>query len=263
MEIRTICTNGFAMRYFRFGNEQGQPLVIIPGVALKSVMEAASAVKAQYRAFAGDYDIYVFDRREDMPQDFSVRDMAADTVRALELLHPGAADLYGVSQGGMIAMLAATARPESVRKLAVCSTSPYIPRQAAEVFSCWTRLAAEKQTAELMLSFAENIYSESFRSKFGDIFPEFAKTVTDTDLKRFIAMSGSFGELDIRDSIRKISCPVLVLAGDSDRLFAPCCAEKTAALTGGELHIYSGAAHAVYDEEPDVLVRLKEFLDRN
>ena len=76
MDIRTISTDGITMKYFRFGNTQGQPFVIIPGVAVKSVMLSYEMIVRQYGTIAESCDVYVIDRREDMPDRYNVYDMA-------------------------------------------------------------------------------------------------------------------------------------------------------------------------------------------
>lgn len=112
-----------------------------------------------------------------------------------------------------------------------------------------------------MESFAENIYSDSNRKKCHKAFVEFAKMVTDDDLHRFLCMVKGMGYIDIRDMLCDIKCPVLALGGELDMVFTAVPTREIAAATGAELHIYSEGSHAVYDEEPDVLARIKAFTD--
>ncbi|MBQ6181273.1 MAG: alpha/beta fold hydrolase [Ruminococcus sp.] len=134
MNIDTINTGDLSVRYFRFGNLSGQPFIIIPGVALKSVVNSADFIANQYKTLADSFCIYVFDRREDMPEEYSVYDMAEDTEKAMDELGLAGAIIYGVSQGGMIAQVIALKRPDLVSRLVLCSTAPYIPEQAHAVY---------------------------------------------------------------------------------------------------------------------------------
>lgn len=235
--------------------------MIIPGVAIKSVMDSAEFVAVQYRSLAADRDIYVFDRREDLQKEQSIYDMAGDIIAAMDMLDIKNADIYGVSQGGMIAQVIAAQRKDLVRRLILCSTAAYIPQASRPIFERWIDLAQNKDVVGLMESFAETIYSDSYRKKCHQAFIEFAKMVNDDDLQRFLCMVKGMADLDIRGSLGDIKCPVLALGAMKDNIFTARPTEEIASATGAMVHIYSEGSHAVYDEEPDVLVRIKEFTD--
>ena len=78
MEIQALKFNGCSVRYFSFGAEHKQPLVIIPGVAIKSVMESADLIAAQYDELAESHHIFVIDRRTVVDRTYSINDMAED-----------------------------------------------------------------------------------------------------------------------------------------------------------------------------------------
>jgi len=60
---------------------------------------------------AKGYRVYVFDRRKDMPAGYTVRRMAEDTLAVMRSLGIFRADLFGASQGGMIALAMAALQP--------------------------------------------------------------------------------------------------------------------------------------------------------
>ena len=76
--IFTAKTARCTMQYFRFGTGE-KTMVILPGLAIQSVMGSAQAVAEAYKDFAADYTVYLFDRRMDLPEDYPVREMAKDT----------------------------------------------------------------------------------------------------------------------------------------------------------------------------------------
>lgn len=259
MDICTIKTEEITLRYFRFGNEHGQPFVIIPGVAIKSVMESAELIAGQYSLIAEEFDIYVLDRRDDMPDKYSVYDMADDTIKAMDTIGLHSAVIYGVSQGGMIAQVIATSRPDLVSRMVLCSTAPYIPDKSAQILNVWVENAEKNNISELMLSFAENVYSASYCEKNREAFSELSKMITKDDLRRFIITVKGGSGFDIREQLACIKCPLLVIAADMDKIFDIELSAEIIKRTNGELYIYKGQAHAVYDEEIDVLRRIKEF----
>ena len=262
MSIHTLNNDKLTISYCRFGNPDGQPFVILPGLALKSVLESVKMIEQHYKLLADEYDVYLFDRRSDIPECYSIYDMADDTAAALDMLSLKNADIYGVSQGGMMAQIIAVERPDLVRRLALCSTASYIPETSAKTIGAWAEYAERKEVEKLVLSFAGDVYTKAYYEKFRGAFIEFGKTVNDEDLHRFVIMANSCNGYDVRSRLNEIKAPVLVIGAENDKLFSPEIASETAMLTGGELYIYENEAHSVYDENIDVVSRIKEFSDR-
>ena len=70
------------MDYLRFGKEDGEKFVILPGLSLKSVMGSADAIISAYSLLADDYDVYLFDHVREEPDGYTIADMAKDTLAA-------------------------------------------------------------------------------------------------------------------------------------------------------------------------------------
>ena len=62
IQIETIKTDSFDMKFFRFGKGK-KPYVIIPGISIQTVMNSADTIAENYAVMADEYEIYVFDRR--------------------------------------------------------------------------------------------------------------------------------------------------------------------------------------------------------
>lgn len=260
MAVQTIQTKTLSMCYLRFGNPEGQPFVILPGVAVRSVMLSEDAIRAQYGALAETYDLYVLDRRTDMPELYPVMAMAEDTCQALDALHLQGAVVYGVSQGGMIALAMAVQRPDLVGKLVLCSTAAHTTPALLHIMQEWDSLAAVETVPALMRSFAENVYTPAYCEMYRDAFQAFGSTVTAEDLHRFRIMLRGLAGFDVRERLQQIQCPVLVMAGAQDKLFGTEAAQTIAASTQAALAVFPDGAHGVYDEDPDVLGRIIAFL---
>ncbi len=259
MNIETVKTDDLSCRFFRFGNRLGQPFVIIPGIALKSVMDSAELIARQYAQLSEFFDIYLIDRREDMPAEYSVYDMADDTAKVMYSIGIRNAVIYGVSQGGMIAQLIAAGYPDLAGRLIVCSTAPCLQDTAADKLRIWADCAEQRDIPGLIASFAENVYSQGYYDKYRDAFAAFGSMITNEDLERFLVMVKGTKDFDIRDKLEGIRCPVLVIAGGKDRIFGTAPSEEIARITGGKLLIYENDAHSVYDENPDVTEQIMAF----
>ena len=107
------------MNYITFGKGE-KPLILIQGLSTRSIKGAAFSVAYMYRMFARDYKVYLFDRRENISDSITVRNLATDIAMAMDTLKITNADIFGVSQGGMIAQYLAIDRPDLVNQLVWC-----------------------------------------------------------------------------------------------------------------------------------------------
>lgn len=258
-----VTINGFSMEYLKFGNGI-KNLVILPGLSLQSVLLYAPAIVKQYELFTNDFTVYLFDRRIELPENYPISDMAYDTVQAIK--HLGLKDIFvfGASQGGMIAMEIAVQYPELAKKLVLCSTAMRMNVERFSVIDEWVKLAKNNDKENLFLSFGENIYPKEFFEKFKEVFIDMSKSVTDTDLKRFITMADGGRNFDISDNADKIKCPVMLVSDNDDKVFGTEPTMEIAEIfksnNGFEMKIYSGFGHAVYDTSPDFKNQMYHFL---
>ena len=250
------------MDHFRFGDGK-KTLVIIPGLSVQSVMGSADAVAEEYAIFAKDFSVYLFDRRRDLPQKYTVYDMADDTAEAIENLGLKDVYLFGASQGGMIAMCIALRFPHLVRKLALCSTAPEVSGDRMSVIDEWTDLAERGDAAGLYGSFAKKVYPASVYEQYSPALGLLASSVTEEELDRFIILAEGTKGFDVSDKLRSLMCPVLAAGSEDDEVLGGDAIHKMIGLLsdteGFESIIYNGYGHAAYDTAPDFRERLYAF----
>ncbi len=262
IQIETVETGSFTMDYFRFGHGS-ETLVILPGLSVQSVMLSADAVAEAYRLLADDFTVYVFDRRNELPDAYSVNEAALDTAEALRALGLRNVSVLGASQGGMMAMVMAVEQPELVQKLILCSAAAGMDEQRYKTIDSWVRLAKAGNAADLYLAFGEAIYPEELFGQSRELFVEAAKSVTDEELDRFVILAEGMRGFDVTRDLKNISCPVLVIGARDDRLLGADASEQIADALNGQntvLHMYDGYGHAVYDTAPDFKERVLSFL---
>lgn len=68
-----------------------------------------------YRTYAKYFKVYLFSRKNMIPKDYTIADMADDQAKVLKTLGISDACVMGVSQGGMISMHLAAKYPELVQ----------------------------------------------------------------------------------------------------------------------------------------------------
>ena len=263
----TVHTYRFRMNYFRFGKGE-KTMVILPGLSVQSVIGSAEAVADEYAAFSDEYTVYVFDRREDLPGSYTVEEMARDTAEAFRLLGLSDIDLFGASQGGMIAMVIAQEHPELIHSLVLGSSSCRVTDEQYSVIDEWAGFARAGDAKGLYLSFGEKVYPEDIFLQYRDVLISMAETVTEKELSNFIILAEGTKGFDVSGSMDRIKCPVLSLTSDDDIVLGKEAGELIAELMKDSplfsCYTYSGYGHAVYDTAaPEFQQRMLSFFSEN
>lgn len=264
-ELKRVKNREFEMRYIKFGTGE-KTFVILPGLSVQSVIPAGAVIETQYELFKKDFTVYLFDRREKLPPVYSIYDMANDTAKAIKQLGLSDVYLFGASQGGMMAMTIAAVHPEMVARLVLGSTSCHITGNRGTVINEWLTLAKKGETEKLYLSFGEKVYTPGVFNANKQEFINLARTVTDTDLKRFIILAEGTKGFDFTDMLKEISCPVLAIGDTHDRVLGSVAvheiAEQLRSNPVFEAYMYRGYGHAAYDTAPDYKQRLYDFFTK-
>ncbi|MBO7404766.1 MAG: alpha/beta fold hydrolase, partial [Clostridia bacterium] len=154
------------MEYVSFGRG-ARHLIVLPGLSdgLATVGGKALLLAPPFRRFFGRYTVWMFSRKNRMPEGYTIRDMAADQAQAMESLGIGEAAVLGVSEGGMIAQALAVMCPERVTALILAVTAPYANDTVRECAENWIRLARAGDHRALMIDTAERSYSPAYLKK--------------------------------------------------------------------------------------------------
>lgn len=260
IKIENVHTEEFDMRYFRFGNGE-KTFVILPGLSIQSVMNSAEAVKKEYAVFEEEFTTYVFDRRENLPEVYTVRDMARDTAVAMKELKLNGVYLFGASQGGMMSQVIAAEYPELVKKVVLGSTASHIDGKNAKSLGGWIDLARAEDPVSLYLVFGESLYPKEVFEQYKEMLKTMGSTVSKEELQRFIILASGIKDFDVRDELKNIQCPVLVIGDETDKVVGADTSVEIAKILGenAELYMYDGYGHAAYDMAPDYQKRIYEF----
>ena len=252
------------MYYVSFGAGE-KKLVVLPGLSdgLATVKGKALVLSPPYRKFFKDYTVYMFSRKNDMPEGYSIRDMAADQIKAMRSLEIDQAYLLGVSQGGMIAQYMAIDHPDMVKKLILAVTAPNANPVVQNAVTLWIGMATRGDHTAMMVDTAEKMYSEAYLQKNRKYFPLLARFTKPRTYDRFLKNAQAILGFDCRNELSKITCPTLIIAGGDDRIVGNEAASALSqAITGSELYVYDCLGHGVFEEARDFYDRVREFCDR-
>ncbi len=254
---------GGVMSYVSFGSG-AKKLVILPGLSdgLATVAGKALLLVGPYKPYLNDFTVYLFSRRDPLPEGTSIRDMAADQAAALKALGVERTSVMGVSQGGLIAQYLAIDHPELVEKLVLTVTAPCVNDVILSCVPGWMDIARRGDHKALMIDTAERSYSPAYLKKYRKMYPILGRVGKPKTYDRFLVNAQAILSFDASAELPKIACPTLILGGTEDRVVGPDASRTLAELIpGSTLHLYPGLGHAAYEEAKDFNERVFGFLN--
>ena len=248
--------------YVRFGSGE-QVLVMLPGLGdgLQTVKGTALPMALMYRRLAKDFTVYMFSRKNDLPQGHTTRDMAHDLAEAMDALGIRKASLLGVSMGGMIAQHLAIDHPEKVEKLILVVTAPRPNTLLTGSVEEWLAQAKRGDHTALMESNVRKIYSENYYRANKWLIPIMGRLTKPKSYHRFFVQAQACLAHDAWEDLPKIAAPTLVIGGEQDQcLGGDASRELAQRIPGAKLHMYPQWGHGLYEEAKDFLPLVLEYL---
>lgn len=245
--------------YITFG-KGSKPLIMIQGLNTRSIKGASASLAYMYRIFAKDYKVYLFDRRPEVFDGITVRDMANDIAKAMDILGLKKADVFGVSQGGMIGQYLAIDRPDLVNKLVLAVTLSKNNETVKQVIEKWISLVEQGDMKAFVIDMAEKMYSGAYVRRYKPFMPLLAILQKPKDMNRFITLAKSCLTCNSYEELDKIKCPVFVIGGKQDKVVGSGTSEEIAQKLGCKIFMYEDLGHAAYEEAKDFNKKVYEFL---
>ncbi|MXM67670.1 alpha/beta fold hydrolase [Streptomyces sp. HUCO-GS316] len=214
----------------------GDPLLLLHGGLCTN--ETWGPQRAE---FAARYRVFLPERRghghtPDVSGPINYRDMADDTIDFIESAVGGPAHLVGWSDGGIVALLVAIARPDLVRKIVAVGSNFRPGPESGVVPEMFDQLAPEGP--ELA----------PFREMYEAVSPDGAghwPVVVGKLVEMFHAQPTISTE-----ELARISAPTLVLVGDDDMVTLEHTVALYRAIPDSELAVVPGTSHALLMEKP-------------
>ena len=245
--------------YITFGRGK-KNLIMIQGLNTRGIRGAADSLAFMYRAFAKDYTVYLFDRRPNVFRGIGARDFALDIAEAMDALGIKNADVFGVSQGGMIGQYLAILRPDLVGKLVLAVTVARSNETVEATIKGWIEMSEQGRMGELVYDMAEKMYSDEYVKRYRPMMPLLTILQKPKDVSRFVILAESCLNCNAYDELEKIKCPTLVIGGAKDKVVGSSASYEIAEKIGCELYIYENLGHAAYEEAKDFNKRVLDFL---
>ena len=250
--------------YASFGSGN-KVLILLPGLSdgLATVDGKALLLAAPYKLFFKDYTLFMFSRKSNLPDNYSIREMADDQAEAMRKLGIEKASVLGVSEGGMIAQYLAIDHADLIEKLVIAVSAPNANDTVHSVVEAWIGLAKQENHKQLMIYTAEKSYSEAYLKKYRKIYPVIGWIGKPKNYHRFLVNANAILHFDCFDDLKKITCPTLIIGGETDQIVGPIASyEMHEQIKGSELYMYEKFGHAAYEEATDFNKRVYDFLVR-
>jgi len=222
-------------------DNQGEAMVLLHG----GLSKTASWDYLMVPALEDEFHVFAYDRTAhgftgDQTGSLHFEFQAKEAIAYLEDVVKEPAHLIGYSDGGIIALMVAIARPELVKSIVA--------------------IGANFHYSAPLSDFTEAKVSEEDQAEYNLISPDAPHTL----LEKTIRMNQIWKtEPDIALSdIATIQCPVLVLAGDDDVIKHEHTIALYEALPLGQLAIIPGTSHGVVKEKPALMLAvITQFLE--
>ena len=210
---------GGRIRYEVTGADQVRTLVFSNSLGTDLAMW-----DAQVAALDRDFRIVRYDTRGHgessvTPGGYTIDQLADDVIALLDHLGLDRVYFCGLSMGGMTAMSLALRAPERLRKIVLCSTAPKIG--TAETWNTRIETVRKGGMAAIVDGVLQRWYTSGFRSSAPQAIESTRQTLLKTPVEGYIANCAAVRDADMREAIRAISVPTLILTGAHDPATTP------------------------------------------
>jgi pimeloyl-ACP methyl ester carboxylesterase len=253
--------SGLCLHVAEFGSQQGQVVLMLHGYADSwfSYSRILPLLPAGLRAIVPDQRGH---GESDRPADgYAPDDFADDAIQLLDTLDIDRAAVVGHSMGSFIARKIAVKAPERVARLVLIGSAATARNEATRQLLEEVKTLADPVEADFVRAFQS---STIYRPVPVDFFEQIVTESLKVPARVWKAALAGLLAADPTADCPRIRCPVLILGGERDGVFARAEQEHLATcIPGATLKISPDIGHDPQWEAPDDVVSdLLAFLQR-
>jgi 3-oxoadipate enol-lactonase len=257
-----IDANGITIHYQLSGPVEA-PVVLLSnslGTRLEMWDAQLPALSQRYRVLR--YDSRGHGRSSAPEGPYSIEMLAGDALGLLDALGIERVHFCGLSKGGMVGQMLGARHADRLRSLTLASTACYVaPKELWD-----ERIAAVRQggMAAVADGVVERWFTAPFRAEPTIVVERVRQMVLETPAEGYAACCAAIRDMDLREAIRMIRLPTLIIVGEQDPATPPEKAlEIHERIAGSHLEVIPDAAHLVNIEQDVAFdATLIGFLDR-
>lgn len=206
--------NGITLNYQTFGDATHPALVLSNSLGTNLTMWAS-----QVEFFKKDFYVICYDTRghgasstPDGP--YTVSQLGQDVVNLLDYLKVKKASFCGISMGGLVGQWLAIHKAEHFNKVIVCNTAAKIGQATAWLERA--NLVREHGLSSIAATAASRWFTEGFIKENADVIASLSEDLASGCKMGYANCCEALATEDLRESIERISIPLLVIAGLQD-----------------------------------------------
>ena len=215
---------------------------------------------AQVPALADRYRILRYDTRghgrtQATPPPYSMPMLTSDAVALLDALGIERVHFVGLSMGGMIGQLFASAHPDRVMSLSLCDTACRMP--PASVWDERIVLARTRGTSAFITPITTRWLTQQYRDDHPEVVETLGAMIANTSVDGMVGCCAAISTMDHLALLSRIGAPTLVVVGEHD-IGTPVSAARTLQkeIRDSELAVIQNAAHLTNIEQAGVFNKI-------
>lgn len=157
-------------------------------------------------------------------------DAAADRLAEAMREAGGPAAVIGNGYGSFVALTLALRHPGLVTRLVLAGTGAAFTNEGRAAFRGMAAAASAKGLSAIADTAMRRLFAPAFQDANPDLLAERRAQFLATDPAVFTAACAALAELDLRDAVRGLRVPTLVLVGEGDEATPPAMARELASL---------------------------------
>ena len=210
----TFTSNDAQINYQTFGDAAKPALIFSNSLGTNFKMW-----QAQIDFFQQDFFVICYDTRghgaSSAPQGpYSIDQLGQDVVNLLDHLNVEKATFCGISMGGLTGQWLAIHRPERFNQVVVCNTAAKIGQEQA-----WNDRAAlvrEQGLQPIASTAASRWFTEPFIQSNATVVNNLQNDLAAGSAEGYASCCEALAKADVREQLKDITVPVLVVAGQQD-----------------------------------------------
>ena len=210
----TFTSNDAQINYQTFGDAAKPALIFSNSLGTNFKMW-----QAQIDFFQQDFFVICYDTRghgaSSAPQGpYSIDQLGQDVVNLLDHLNVEKATFCGISMGGLTGQWLAIHRPERFNQVVVCNTAAKIGQEQA-----WNDRAAlvrEQGLQPIASTAASRWFTEPFIQSNATVINNLQNDLAAGSAEGYASCCEALAKADVREQLKDITVPVLVVAGQQD-----------------------------------------------
>ena len=244
--------DGAQLAYLTLGDGPRR-MIYLPGAGdgIARADEAKERLLWWLKARAGYFSVLYLSRRDPLPVDWTLEDQARDVIWAVEQLGWAPALLEAQSAGGPVGQLVAAKRPDLAPLLVLSSTAAWLDEAARALCQRWLDQVLRADWEGFFEETTRHLWQDARYASLRPFRRLLTGLATPSDPRRLAHILGQLLTLDHRALLPTIKTPVLVSAGEQDKLFGPQLQRQMSALLPqSELILTPGFGHGHDMENP-------------